>query len=549
MPLSAAQDRQVSSIEMRVFACHLPVRRHEMLNELMFDTDLERLWYRRPKRISHQSLVNLRIAIGFASGVRLGLSQRVIDGAAFGVVENALEYAAHIHENSDAIPRKGRRVALSALVLLPSAHRGDRTAARRLAAIFELTAAGQAVPEMLATLGACWRERLQVLANDWLEWNKGDRHDGTHATATADDRYEADAAPAADAQPEICHDEAPSQDEIMASIRRIICEDGTPRIPGVAAAEPPPSEMEPTASGTGADDRVRTNPRSVRVLLNDMPQSELPGAVDLKRYAGLFGFLPVAAPPLPSALDALNRDYPHFAEVTRDIRRELELALMAGAERFRLAPRLLVGPPGAGKSRYLRALGETLGRPVRALSAAANDARALIGTARGWATAVPSFPLNAMTDVYRADPLLIVDEIEKADRRDGLCGLQSGLLGMMEPATSAGWYDECLMVYCDLSWVGWMLTANSLSGVSPPLLDRCRVHYVSGPQPEHFDAYVRTILVDIAGDLGVPTAQLPQLEPVIYEALRRAFGRNPTLRSLKRTVGLVLSVAPRAALH
>lgn len=94
-----------------------------------------------------------------------------------------------------------------------------------------------------------------------------------------------------------------------------------------------------------------------------------------------------------------------------------------------------------------------------------------------------------------------------------------------------------------------MFTANTREGLLPALIHRCRVHYIEAPLSAFFDAYVATILSDIASDLGAPIEALPTLDPVIYDAMRLAFRRRPALRELKRAVRQVISIAPHPTRH
>jgi hypothetical protein len=473
---------------------------------------LESLWIWSPDLLTAPLMAELREATCCLDGDALEIPQTVIDGARAGRPVDAVEYADRLFDRLANRTSVARQIALTASVLLPTAFGRSSTSCRRLVALFRSAVQAPAELGLFQSLTRP-QERALLLRHiaEWEAWcNRTPRAAAPNRLSSADSRTR----PQAGAAPQASGNSARPN------------------------AVPVSSERE----------TARKNP-AVQVLRAEIPDPDAAGAVDLQRYRKLEAPVPVGALAAETALAPLDFSFLQFAEVTQGIREELRLAARVGAQALKLSPRLVVGPPGTGKSRYLRALGEALGRPVRVLSAAAADGRALIGTARGWSSAVPSFPVTAIASALRADPILIVDEVDKADRNHLSANFQAGLLGLIEPSTAAAWYDECLMADCDLSWVGWMLTANDLSGILTPLANRCRVHCVGPPLSSAFEAYLQTIYGDIANELGVPVAALPQLDPAIRDALRRAFARNPALRALKRAVRRALSLAPKTTCH
>src|SRR3546814_7689042 len=122
-----------------------------------------------------------------------------------------------------------------------------------------------------------------------------------------------------------------------------------------------------------------------------------------------------------------------------------------------------------------------------------------------------------------ANPLLSVDESDKADVSSRNGSVANTLLGMLEPETATRWLDECLVTECDISQISWVLTANTTAGIPEPLLSRLRIERVGGPGPEHFDSVLESILRDAAAELGVAPMLLPPLEPEVIGWLRAAF--------------------------
>lgn len=471
-----------------------------MGNELLLDDELEALWHVPPFLLDPAMVARLQLDLGNVVGRRIGIAQDLLARASAGGAPEAVEIADRIRDNDAAFPDRRRRTILAILVVLPAAHARNRTALQRLVALLVQLQAFDASPTFGELFAGAAFERLSELAECWMAW-------------------------AVAGLPSPSEDFAPTREEIAEAIDRIVCE------------------------GSGAARRNMAIPRvQVVEAIPDATETQL--AACLQRYEKLTQPLRLSRRADARDLETLDRDFPHFSDVTRGIRDDMRLAEAARTYHLNLAPRLVVGPPGAGKSRYLRALAESLGRPLRVLPAATGEIRALVGTARGWSSAVPSFPATAICETGYADPILGIDEIDKGFVHDSTRpSLQAALLAMIEPATARSYYDECLAAECDFSWIGWFLTANTLDHIARPLLDRCRVHRVGGPLRDAFEVYYEGILADIARDLGVSPAGLPELEPRAVQALRDGFRRRPELRTLKRATRSALALARPATIH
>jgi hypothetical protein len=173
---------------------------------------------------------------------------------------------------------------------------------------------------------------------------------------------------------------------------------------------------------------------------------------------------------------ALLAEFPHLRDAIDRIIGDLRLRRRAGVNWVRFRPLLLVGPPGVGKTWFAKRLARLLDLGYGEVSGAgSSDDRMLRGTARGWRGAQPAFPLLVMLRTGGANPLIVVDEVDKAGGSERNGDIRQTLLPMLEVETARAWFDEALLAPTDLSGVSWLLTANDLAPLSAPLLSRVAV--------------------------------------------------------------------------
>jgi hypothetical protein len=230
----------------------------------------------------------------------------------------------------------------------------------------------------------------------------------------------------------------------------------------------------------------------------------------------------------------LEGEFPWLEEAIDAVVGDLELRRRSGQTWAHFRPLLLVGPPGSGKTRFARRVAELLGTGFGEISAGGStDNRALAGTARGWNSASPSYVLHIMRQHQTANPLIFVDEIDKAGGTSRNGDIKRTLLAMLEPLSAKSWPDECLLAPCDLSAVNWLLAANDAEPLRGPLLTRLRVVKAPLPRGEHFETILASIERDLADELGVPIQEIPVLPKEALERLRRAFDQGISLRRIK----------------
>jgi hypothetical protein len=247
-----------------------------------------------------------------------------------------------------------------------------------------------------------------------------------------------------------------------------------------------------------------------------------------------------------SIVDHLYGEFPWMQNAIDRVADDLALCGLGPQPWIRIRPLLLVGPPGSGKSRFARRLAELIGTGCQVISASgSSDDRSLVGTAHAWGNHEPGAILQLMLASGAANPLIIVDEIEKAGGSPHNGDIRRSLLGMLEPETAKRWPDECLQASCDLSGVSWILTANTLEPISKPLLSRMAVARVGLPGPDAIDGIIEGMRVDVASELGLDIEVLPEIDPQVRRALAGAFEHGRSLRAVKAALVRALAAGAR----
>ena len=242
----------------------------------------------------------------------------------------------------------------------------------------------------------------------------------------------------------------------------------------------------------------------------------------------------VEVPPLHQVRNALVFEFPYACDVI-----DLALADLVGRPTIRLRPLLLVGDPGGGKSRFARRLGELLGVGVWREDASRADGAVFGGTDRRWYSAEPCHPFLAIAQGKIGNPLVLIDELEKAGTRSDYGRLWDCLLGFLETETSVRYPDPALQTTLDLSQVSYIATANSLDPLPSPIRDRLRIVAFPKPAAGDLNALLPAVMADLARERGVDQNWVPPLNGAEHTAVAR-YWRGGSVRHLRRVVEVVL---------
>uniref|UniRef100_A0A166D0R2 Lon protease homolog, mitochondrial n=1 Tax=Daucus carota subsp. sativus TaxID=79200 RepID=A0A166D0R2_DAUCS len=174
----------------------------------------------------------------------------------------------------------------------------------------------------------------------------------------------------------------------------------------------------------------------------------------------------------------LDEDHYGLGDVKERILEFIAVGKLRGISQGKII--CLSGPPGVGKTSIGRSIARALNRKFYRFSVGGlSDVAEIKGHRRTYIGAMPGKMVQCLKSVGTANPLVLIDEIDKLGR--GHAGdPASAMLELLDPEQNANFLDHYLDVPIDLSKVLFVCTANVVEMIPNPLLDRMEIISIAG---------------------------------------------------------------------
>lgn len=241
---------------------------------------------------------------------------------------------------------------------------------------------------------------------------------------------------------------------------------------------------------------------------------------------------------LQKVMEQLNIDHYGIEKVKKRIVEYLAVKLMTNSE-SKGAVLCLVGPPGVGKTSIAKSIAKALNKEFTQLTlGGVHDEAEIRGHRKTYIGAMPGRILSNLAKAKTNNPLFLLDEVDKITR-DMRGDPSAALLEVLDPNQNKTFRDNYLEIPYDLSNVMFVLTANDISEMDKPLLDRLEIIEMEGYTLEEKYAIATQYLIPKqAKEHGLNAEKLSFTKPAILDIVE-GYTRESGVRELERQIASV----------
>ena len=250
---------------------------------------------------------------------------------------------------------------------------------------------------------------------------------------------------------------------------------------------------------------------------------------------------------IKNAAQILDDDHYGLLEVKERVLQHLAVHSLTGGQNGTVL--CLVGPPGTGKTSVAASIAKALGREfVRISLGGVHDEAEIRGHRKTYIGSMPGRIISAIKQAGTKNPLVLLDEIDKMGM-DYKGDPSSALLEVLDFEQNSTFRDNFVEIPFDLSKVMFIATANDMSNIPAPLLDRIETIQISGyTNPEKFEIAKRYLIPKQILKNGLKRKRVTVTDDAILDIIGY-YTKEAGVRGLERVIGKLMRKVAKTILY